>query len=405
MEPANKMENYRFTDMLSHIWFPFIISVVAGYTFMSLAPLTYQFMALFGVGYAGLSLFLSSLLWAHALVQLPAGLMLDRLGLYKGFLIAIALALFSNILPFAAPNSLSIATILRFLAGLSTGILFLAGVKITGIMVPKEKMAQAQGVQGAAFSLGIMLPYVTLPYLGDEAWRFSYGIPIILAVFLLVVSFKLPSSIRQAGTNTQLKANDLWQAIRLISTSLPIWMLGIFHGFSYGTLNNLGQWLPSILADMDALGHAATWSLGTAIVLLTGTMARAFAGVCLRWCSRSFMTNIAVLFIAVLYIVLGLLGNPWIGLAVGIILAWLGGSNYGSIFSLTGQSVSPVYMATASGFMNLIANITSVLLTVFFGTVREYSGSFSWALCAAGIVALLFWITGYRIIRKMDHPV
>jgi len=404
MKPISETEKYRFTDMLSHIWFPFIISVVAGYMFMSLAPLTYQFMALFGVGYAGLSLFLSSLLWAHALVQLPAGLILDRLGIYKGFLIAIVIALLANILPFAAPNSLGIATVLRFFAGLSTGMMFLAGVKITGMMVPKEKMAQAQGVQGAAFSLGIMLPYVTLPYLGNEAWRFSYGIPVMLSVLLVAVSLKLPSSIRQAGNNTLLKASDLWNAICTISTSVPIWMLGIFHGFSYGTLNNLGQWLPSILADMDGKGHVAAWSLGTAIVLLIGTLARAFAGICLRWCSRSFMTNIAVLLIAVLYIVLGLMGNPWIGLVVGIILAWLGGSNYGSIFSLTGQSVSPAYMATASGFMNLVANITSVLLTVFFGTVREYSGSFSWALCAAGTVALIFWITGCRIIRRMDHP-
>ncbi len=404
MSQTVETKKYQFTDMLSHIWFPFAISVVAGYMFMSLAPLTYQFMTLFDVGYAGLSLFLSSLLWAHALIQLPAGLMLDRLGIYKGFLIAIILALFANILPFAAPNSLGIATILRFFAGLSTGIMFLAGVKITGMMVPKEKMAQAQGVQGAAFSLGIMLPYVTLPYLGNEAWRFSYGIPVILSVFLVLISLKLPASIRQSGNSSLVKASDLWRAICMISTSLPIWMLGIFHGFSYGTLNNLGQWLPSILADIDGQGHVAAWSLGTAVVLLVGTMARAFAGIFLRWCSRSFMTNIAVLLIAVLYIALGLMGNPWVGLAVGVVLAWLGGSNYGSIFSLTGQSVSPAYMATASGFMNLIANITSVLLTVFFGTVREYSGSFSWALCAAGIVALIFWVVGYRIIHKMDHP-
>lgn len=388
--------------MLANIWFPFIISAAAGYMFMSLAPLTYQFMALFNVGYAGLSLFLSSLLWAHALVQFPAGLMLDRLGIYRGFLIAVGIALLANILPFAAPDSLGLATALRFCAGLSTGIMFLAGVKITGMMVQKEKMAQAQGIQGAAFSLGIMLPYVTLPYLGDEAWRFSYAIPALISILLVFASFKLPLSVRQSGGGAAVSAGNLWQAIKSISTSVPLWTIGIFHGFSYGTLNNLGQWLPSILADMDGKGHVAAWSLGTAIVLLVGTLARGFAGILLRFCSRSFMTNLTVLLIAVLYIVLGLTGNPWIGLAVGIVLAWLGGANYGSIFSLTGQSVAPAYMATASGFMNLIANITSVLLTMILGTVREYSGSFSMTLCAAGFVSLVIWIAGYRVIRKME---
>ncbi len=388
--------------MLSYIWFPFIISMASGYMFMSLAPLTQQFMALFGVGYAGLSLFLSGLLWAHSFVQLPAGLVLDRLGIYRGFLIAVVIALLANLLPFLAPESLALATALRFCAGLSSGLMFLAGVKITGMMAPPGKMAQAQGIQGAAFSLGIMLPYLTLPHLGSEAWRFSYWIPALLILLLVVASTKLPANVRHAGSASASTAKDLWQAVKSISTSRSIWMLGIFHGFSYGTLNNLGQWLPSILADMDGKGDVAAWSLGTAVVLLIGTLARAFAGTLLRWHSRSRITNTAVILIAILYIVLGLTGNPWVGLGAGMVLAWLGGANYGSIFSLTGQSVSPAYMATASGFMNFVANIANVLLTVIFGTVREYSGSFSMALCAAGIVAFLFWMAGHRIISRMD---
>ena len=50
------------------------------------------------------------------------------------------------------------------------------------MMAPPEKIAQAQGIQGAAFSLGTMLPFVTLPYLGNEAWRFSYLIPATLSL-------------------------------------------------------------------------------------------------------------------------------------------------------------------------------------------------------------------------------
>jgi MFS family permease len=389
--------------MFSYIWFPFIISAVSGYLFMSLAPLSGQFMALFGTGYAGLSLFFSALLWAHALVQLPAGLILDRLGIYRGFLIAAVISILANLLPFIAPDRLALATALRFCAGLSTGLMFLAGVKITGMMAPPEKMAQAQGVQGAAFSLGIMLPYVTLPWLGDNAWRFSYIIPVLLTLLLLVASLRLPPAIRHATAASRTTAGELWQAVKSIATSLPIWTIGIFHGFSYGTLSSLGQWLPSILADMDGQGSAAAWSLGTAVALLIGTLARAFAGILLRKRSRSFITNMAVLLIAILYIALGLTGNPWVGLAVGMALAWLGGSNYGSVFSLTAQSASPAYMATASGFMNLVGNVTSVLLAMILGTVREYSGSFGITLCAAGVTALLVWVAGHRIISKMDN--
>ena len=80
---------------------------------MSVAPLSTQFMSLFGIGYAGLSLFLSGLLWSHSLVQLPAGLILDKIGVYRGFLIAIAIAVVANCLPFLAPDDLSLIHISR----------------------------------------------------------------------------------------------------------------------------------------------------------------------------------------------------------------------------------------------------------------------------------------------------
>lgn len=396
---------YRYIayTMFTIIWFPAIISISAGYFFMSVAPLSTQFMSLFGIGYAGLSLFLSGLLWSHSLVQLPAGLILDKIGVYRGFLIAIAIAVVANCLPFLAPDDPMLATGLRFMAGLSSGTLFLAGVKVTGMLAPPEKVAQAQGIQGAAFCLGTMLPFVTLPYLGDQAWRFSYLIPAALAVTVTALSLLLPARIRKNTGASSGSLGNLLHALGTVSTSVPIWALGMFHGLSYGTLNNLGQWLPSILADMDETSTAMTWSLATGFVLLAGTLGRAYGSTLLRWFSRSWITNTAVLTIGILYIVLGLTGHPGIGLAVGMLLAILGGSNYGSIFSLTGSVIPPVYLATAAGFMNMIANIANVMLTLVLGTVREYTGSFSMALCATGIFALLVWLAGKRIINSLQQ--
>ena len=193
---------------------------------MSVAPLSTQFMSLFGIGYAGLSLFLSGLLWSHSLVQLPAGLILDKIGVYRGFLIAIAIAVVANCLPFVAPDNPMLATGLRFMAGLSSGTLFLAGVKVTGMLAPPEKVAQAQGIQGAAFCLGTMLPFVTLPYLGDQAWRFSYLIPAALAVTVTVLSLFLPAHIRKNASTSSGSLGNLLQALRTVSTSVPIWALG-----------------------------------------------------------------------------------------------------------------------------------------------------------------------------------
>ena len=391
--------------MFAIVWFPALICLCSGYLFMSVAPLSPQFMSLFGVGYAGLSLFLSGLLWAHSLVQLPAGLILDKIGAYKGFLIAITIAFIANVLPFLATGNIMFATGLRFLAGLSSGSLFLIGIKMIGMQAPLDKVAQAQGIQGAAFCLGTMLPFITLPHLGNEAWRFSYIIPAVLSVFTITISRLLPEKIRKTGSSNGGGVARLFSALKTVSTSIPIWALGIFHGFSYGTLNNLGQWLPSILADIHGNSTAVAWSLATGTALLIGTLSRACGSALLRWFSQNTIISLSVLLIGILYIALGLIGNVYISLAVGFGLAILGGCNYGSIFSMTGNIMSPMYLATAAGFMNMIANIANVLLTIILGTVREYTGSFSAALISAGITALATWFIGSRIINKTKENI
>lgn len=213
----------------------------------------------------------------------------------------------------------------------------------------------------------------------------------------------LPKTIRKTKTSNNSSALKLFSALKIISTSSPIWILGIFHGFSYGTLNNLGQWFPSILADIEGSSSAITWSLATGMILLIGTLSRASGSILLKWFSKNTIINISVCAIGILYIILGLTGNIYIGLAVGFGLAILGGCNYGSIFSMTGNIMSPLYLATAAGFMNMIANIANVLLTMILGTVREYTGSFSIALIAAGITALTIWLIGKYIIQNIKE--
>ena len=55
--------------------------------------------------------------------------------------------------------------------------------------------------------------------------------------------------------------------------------------------------------------------------------------------------------------------------------------------------------------MNMIANIANVMLTLILGTVREYTGSFSMALCATGIFALTIWVCGRKIINRFSQTI
>ena len=79
-----------------------------------------------------------------------------------------------------------------------------------------------------------MLPFMTLPYLGSKkAWRFSYLIPAILAISATVLSLFLPVCVRKNSPASSNTLGDLMTALKTVSTSVPIWALGIFHGLSY----------------------------------------------------------------------------------------------------------------------------------------------------------------------------
>ncbi|MDR0882528.1 MAG: MFS transporter [Candidatus Adiutrix sp.] len=382
--------------MKIYIWYPVLVSMGLGFTFMCIPPLNPQFMALLGVSYDGLAWLLSGLFWTHSLMQLPAGLISDRYSPWRVLVAGLVIALAANILPFINPHSLILATSLRFVLGVGTSLAFLALIKVMITLAPADKVVAIQGFQGAGFSFGFVLPYLILPHLGEEAWPYSYLVSVAFLLAALVAAFFLPRAALQAPPAGR-PAGELKGAAFKILTSRPIWFLGIFHGLSYGSLSNLGSWLPSILADLDGRGDPRAWATAAVALLLLGTAGRAFGGQLLAWVSRDRLVNGAVLLICLLYIVLGLAGGAGLALAAALLMALACGSTYGGIFTLA-ASAGGGYAATAMGVMNMIGNLFNMGLILVLGHVREHTGQFSPGLLAAGLLGLTCWLAGRRFI-------
>ncbi len=385
-----------------YIIYPLIGSLTLGFLFMNIPPVNKQFMTLFGVGYDGLSLFLSGLLWSHALSQVPAGLVVDRLGVWRSLLISMSAGIICNILPFLAPENLTLAITLRFIGGLCTGLGFLAIVKVLMVLTPPEKLTTVQGIQGAGFCFGTIIPYLLLPLFGSYGWYFSYILGALFLALTLGLTFSLPADkIKNENRGAPKSVKTVMADVKIILSSKPIWVLGIFHGFSYGSLTNLGQWLPSILTDLDTQGRTALWAMATMGVLLVGTLGRAFGRKLSFGQTRVQQTVLAIVLIGFLYLALAASHNAWLGAGVGLLMALVCGSTYGAIFTLTGEAVSASYVATAIGLMNMIANLFNVVLTIVFGYVREHTGSFSSGLLAAGLFVLVVWALGRHILKGL----
>jgi MFS family permease len=374
-----------------YFWFPVFGCLGLGFITMSVPPVADQFMRLFNVGYGGLSLFLSAIYWTHSVVQVPAGLLVDRVGVLRSLLASIALCVIGSLGPLIQPDNLGLAVASRLILGASTGMMFLVLLKVLQVLTPPGQVARAQGAQGAAFCLGTLLPYLTLPHVGSAGWLAAYCSGAVFCAILGLCVFRLPLAPLRESRATASPA-QVWQAMKTISTSRRIWFLGCCHGFSYGSLNMIGNWLPSILADMRAQSTIEDWAVATGAILLIGTAGRIFSGDVSRLTQRQTFIRYAMLCTGILYALLALAASPLFALIPAVALALLCGSTYAAIFTLTIDCASPAYVATAVGFMNMIANGVNIMLILALGNAREFSGGFGLGLGlavlgAAGIYA------------------
>jgi len=360
---------------------------------MSAAPVADQFMNIFSLGYGGLSFFLSSIYWTHCAVKVPAGLLIDRIGALRSLLVCIAVCVIGSLGPLIQPDNLAVAILFRLILGMSTGTMFLLFVKIVHILTPPQHVARAQGAQGAAFCLGNMLPYLALTHAGASGWLAAYLSGVMFCVILGACIFRLPLvPLMESRATTD--AAQVWQAIKVIFTSRHIWFLGCCHGFSFGSLITIGNWLPAILADTRAGSTIEDWAVATSAILLIGTVGRIFSGEVSRLMPRRVLIRRVTLCIGVLYALLALADSPVFVLIPAVGLAILCGSTYAAIFTLTIDMSPSSYVATAVGFMTMFATGMTVILILVLGNAREFSGGFGLGLGLAALGAAVICVWG-----------
>lgn len=382
-----------------YIWYSSLGGLALGFIFMNIPPVADQFMAMYGVGHGGLSLLLSGTIWAHALCQIPVGLLTDRIPPRLAALLACVLAVVSGLLPLAAPTNLTLAVVCRFLGGVCTALLYLATMKMITLLAPPGEHAKAQGIYGGMIGFGNMLPYIVLPLFGASGRVWSHALMAALYALTGIALLWVPKVALPKKASADAGEFSIRHVLKTVLFSPTMLAIGVVHGFIYGTLNNTGQWLPSILADLSGR-PIADWALASMLILLVGSCARLGSGYLLRFSTMSGLVLTGLALLAGLYIVLGLMPTPGLAIAAGLALAVACSMGYGAMFGLTIRSFNPVYIGVCFGYQTTLANFVYVGLTLLYGVVRDQTSSFAWAQIAAGLAAFAaLGIFGRRIRR------
>ena len=356
------------------------LGLQTGYTMLAMPPAVSALMPLYGVSYTGISILLSALFWSHAAIQIPGGMVTDRMGLRKALILAQVCFLVGTAIPLFHA-SLTLAVIGRVISGLGSGLTFVAGLKFISTNAPARRTPVYQSAFGACIPFGGICAFAIISHLIKFSWWWAFLVPGLAALVMtpMVLTIQM-SDARQTSSLPALK-----DAVRL-----PVgWVLGLVAAVSYGGFMTMGNWTPSLLTDAmpDLPAHIAAW--GGAALMLTGGLARLSGGFTLMRFSAWQVTKWATAALALVFFGLAFLHIAWTALLLGFGVAWFGSVTFAAFFYVAALSIRAEAMGTLFGFINLLANVGAVGFIILFGTVRDATGSFAWGFGSMAVIATI----------------
>jgi MFS transporter, ACS family, D-galactonate transporter len=381
----------------------------------------------FGLSPAQLGLLFGTFFWSYALLQIPGGMLLDRLGVktigrWGAFLWSAASALI------AFSTNLSHLFAARILLGIAETPAFPANSKATSYWFPRNERGLATALFDAAakFSNVVGVPLVAF-VIFSFGWRWGFGVTALLS-FLYFLAFswlyRNPSEhpwlgeaertyIREGGAQAEgVSAAGTGAALGYLLTKTKIWGLTLgFAAYGYAFYLFL-TWLPAYLVKsmhMTILQSAEYTTIPWAVATVTDLVA---GGWLVDYLIRRGGAETAVrktILIGGMVLGLAVFGaayttNPnvaivWISIALGGLAA---SAPVG--WSLPGLVAPKGSVGTVGGIMNFGNNIMGFVAPVVTGIIVGTTSSFANAFVAAGAV-LLTGVLCYLFLLGRIEPI
>lgn len=378
------------------VWALLVYAWVANYLIrMALSPLLPPIMAELSLSYTKAGFLATAFFYAYMAMQLPAGLLGDRLGRKRILLTGILLGVAASLLTGFAGSFLMLF-LARLLTGVSQGSLFSNDRVIIATYTPKEKMALGQGVSFSGPGLGTTLGLFLAGALGELIpWRgvfVVFALPPLLAAFLLWRLIPEPPPTRMdsglGSIRRVVRHRDLW--ILGAAGIMPVWIQFV-----------LATWAPLLFAEIGVreLGRSAFYASLQGIPAPFGLLAMGWVAdrVRRRGISRKVVIALTILLAGGSFAGMGLVvqadGSAGLLTALMLITSFFLWGTWGPLYASLDEIVPAPLLGTAFGLLNTICFVGALLGPVFTGWIKDITGSFVWAAyvaaCAAGLGAMI----------------
>lgn len=342
-----------------------------------------QLMREFNVSAHALGILSGVYFYSYAGMQIPAGVLLDRLGPHKLLTFATAVCAISSI-AFGMTDSLYMASVARFCIGFGSAFAVIGTMKFAANWFPPERFALLTGIMvaiGMSGAIGGESPLAS--FIHQFGWRQSMitlGISgIILTLLIFFVTSDKPKHAYIKKSNQ--KDMPLWLGLKQVVKNPQFWLVALYGGLMYTPTPVLcGLWGVPYLKQKYHLNdiHAAAiiswifvgWIIGSPLWGYISDKIQRRLPSMLIGTIGSIITLSIVLYLPLpsLFAIKGLL-----------FLFGLFSCGFLTAFSVAKEISSNKYCATAMSFMNMMNMVGVALAQPFIGRLLDglWQGEFS----------------------------
>jgi MFS family permease len=346
---------------LIHAWIIWLLSALFMFYKYALevspSVMTTTLMSTFKIGGTQLGNLAASYFYAYLLLQIPAGLLLDKIGPRKVTTLAIALCAGGSML-FAKADTLFIAGVGRFLTGAGAAFAAVNCLKLTANWFPLKQFAFMAGLMMTMAMLGAVGGQAPLAsFIDARDWRYAMEIIglsglILAAVFWLIVRDISPSHKKEKHIVSQ--SISFLESLKRVLKNRQGWWLSVYSGFAFAPVMIFGGlWGVAFISEAYTVDQNIA-AQAVSLIFIGFAVGAPVFGWFSDWIGRRKIvmfwgTLIALLTISAVVYAPGL---SQLSLTFLLFLFGFSISSFLLCFTMIREISLPILAATAIGFMN-----------------------------------------------------
>ena len=337
----------------------------------------------FGIRAGNLGYLSATYLLGDVLFLLPAGMLLDRLSVRKVIISAMLLCI-SGTYFFSITNSIFLAGICHFAAGIGNAFSFLSCIMLASRWFPPRRMALVTGLIVTFAMAGGVAAQAPLTFLAEAVgWRQALvyiailGVVILGLILLVVRDYPPNKQYLREEKQKNLQALGFFNSLKLAFSNLQNWLCGVYTSLLNLPIMLLGAlWGSMHLVEVHHLSHQSASYVTSMIFVGTIVGAPVIGWLSDRLCLRRMPMIIFGVFS--LTVILPIIYIPNLSFITLIILYFLLGfmtSAQVISYPTIAESNPKVVTGTAMGLASLLIMGGGAVSQPLFGYILDLGGS------------------------------